>query len=156
MTYLRTDEGWMYLAIVMDLYSRRFVGWYINKRMTTDLVSKALMKAYNLRQPKRGLVFHSDRGSQYTSKRFRKLLAGYGIRSSMGGVGAFWDNAVVERFFGSLNHDWILKVHQPTRKFMKQDIAAYMRYYNADRLHTANGDLSPINYERSSPKLVSG
>lgn len=155
-TYLKTGEGWMYLAIVMDLYSRRIVGWHIDKRMTTDLVSKAIIKAYNLRQPKPGLVFHSDRGSQYTSKRFRKLLAGYGIRSSMGGVGACWDNAVVERFFGSLKHDWILKVHQPTREYMKQDVAAYMRYYNVDRLHTANGDLSPINYEKNSLKRVSG
>jgi transposase InsO family protein len=67
-TYLKTGEGWMYLAVVMDLYSRRIVGWHIDKRMTTDLISKALMKAYNLRQPARGLVFHSDRGSQYTSK----------------------------------------------------------------------------------------
>ncbi|MGI2107777.1 IS3-like element ISSba3 family transposase, partial [Shewanella frigidimarina] len=69
-TYLKTGEGWMYLAVVMDLYSRRIVGWHIDKRMTTDLISKALMKAYNLRQPARGLVFHSDRGSQYTSKQF--------------------------------------------------------------------------------------
>ncbi len=78
-TYLKTGEGWMYLAIVMDLYSRRIVGWHIDKRMTTDLVSKALMKAYNLRQPAKGLVFHSDRGSQYTSQRYRHLLTSYGI-----------------------------------------------------------------------------
>ena len=74
MTYLKTGEGWMYLAVVMDLYSRRIVGWHIDKRMTTDLISKALIKACNLRQPARGLVFHSDRGSQYTSKQFGKLL----------------------------------------------------------------------------------
>jgi len=154
-TYLKTSEGWVYLAVVMDLYSRRIVGWHIDKRMTTDLVNKAMIKAYNLRQPKRGLVFHSDRGSQYTSKRFRKLLSNYGIRSSMGSVGACWDNAVVERFFGSLKHDWILKVHQPTREHIKQDVANYMRYYNVDRLHTANGDCSPINYENSL-KSVSG
>jgi hypothetical protein len=73
-TYLRTGEGWMYLAIVMDLHSRRIVGWHIDKRMTTDLVMKAMIKAYNVRKPPKGLVFHSDRGSQYTSKRFRKLL----------------------------------------------------------------------------------
>jgi putative transposase len=72
-TYLRTGEGWMYLAIVMDLYSRRIVGWYIDKRMTTDLVSKAMMKAYNLRQPSKGLELHSDRGTQYTTKHSRKL-----------------------------------------------------------------------------------
>lgn len=90
-TYLRTHEGWVYLAIVMDLYSRRIVGWHIDKYMTKSLVGKALMKAVNLRQPKPGLVFHSDRGSQYTSTFYRKLLSAYGIRASMGSVGACWD-----------------------------------------------------------------
>ena len=151
-TYLKTGEGWMYLAIVMDLYSRRIVGWHVDKRMTSDLVSKALMKAYNLRQPPKGLVFHSDRGSQYTSKHYRKLLQSYGIRASMGDVGACWDNAVVERFFGSLKHDWLFKVHQPTREHMQEDVAAYMRYYNLERLHSANNDLSPIEYENSLRK----
>ncbi len=152
-TYLKTAEGWMYLAIVMDLYSRRIVGWYIDKRMTQDMVNKALIKAYNLRQPPRGLVFHSDRGSQYTSRRFRLLLKSYGLRASMGDVGACWDNAVVERFFGSLKHDWILKVHQPTRDYMKQDVAEYIKYYNLERLHTSNGDMSPVNYEKSLMKV---
>ena len=149
-TYLKTGEGWMYLAIVMDLYSRRIVGWAIDKRMTTSLISRALIKAYNLRQPPKGLVFHSDRGSQYTSKDYAKLLRSYGIRASMGDVGACWDNAVVERFFGSLKHDWLFKVHQPTRAHMKQDVAAYMKYYNLDRLHSSNGDLSPVEYEKSA------
>lgn len=152
-TYLKTGEGWMYLAIVMDLYSRRIVGWHTDKRMTTDLVSKALTKANNLRQPKKGLVFHSDRGSQYTSKKYSNLLQGYGIRASMGDVGACWDNAVVERFFGSLKHDWLFKVHQPTREQMKKDVLAYMRYYNLERLHSANGDMSPVNYENSLKKV---
>ena len=154
-TYLRTGEGLMYLAIVMDLYSRRIVGWHIDKRMTTDLVSKAMMKAYNLRQPPKGLVFHSDRGSQYTSKQYRQLLWSYGVRAGMGDVGACWDNAIVERFFGSLKHDWLLKVPQPTCEHMRNDVAAYMRYYNLERLHTANGDLSPVEYEQSSLKKVS-
>ena len=153
MTYLKTGEGWMYLAIVMDLYSRRIVGWHIGKRMTADLISKAMIKAYNLRRPSKGLVFHSDRGSQYTSKQYRKLLASYGVRASMGDVGACWDNAVVERFFGSLKHDWILKIAQPTREHMKQDVAAYMRHYNLERLHTANGNQSPSNYENSLRKV---
>ena len=148
-TYIKTGEGWMYLAIVMDLYSRRIVGWHIDKRMTTSLVGRALMKAYNLRQPPKGLVFHSDRGSQYTSKRYRKLLESYGMRASMGDVGACWDNAVVERFFGSLKHDWLFKVAQPTRDGMKRDVAAYMRYYNTERLHSSNGDLSPLKYEQA-------
>ena len=152
-SYLKTGEGWMYLAVVMDLYSRRIVGWHVDKRMTTDLVSKAMMKAYNLRQPPKGLVFHSDRGSQYTSKRYRNLLANYGMRASMGDVGACWDNAVVERFFGSLKHDWLLKVPQPTREHMENDVATYMQYYNLDRLHTANGDRSPIDYEMSFRKV---
>ena len=152
-TYLKTGEGWMYLAIVMDLYSRRIVGWAISKRMTTDLICKAMIMAYNLRQPRKGLVFHSDRGSQYTSKRYRKLLAGYGVRASMGDVGTCYDNAVVERFFGSLKHDWIFKIAQPTREHMKKDVAAYMRYYNLERLHTTNGDQSPINYENSLKKV---
>jgi putative transposase len=152
-TYLLTGEGWMYLAIVMDLYSRRIVGWFISKRMTTDLISKAMIKAYNLRRPPKGLVFHSDRGSQYTSRRYRQLLEGYGVRASMGDVGACWDNAVVERFFGSLKHDWIFKIEQPTRELMTKDVAAYMRYYNLERLHTKNGDQSPINYESSLKKV---
>jgi len=152
-TYLKTGEGWMYLAIVMDLYSRRIVGWYVSKRMTTDLICKAMMMAYNVRKPPAGLVFHSDRGSQYTSKRYQKLLASYHLRSSMGDVGACWDNAVVERFFGSLKHDWIFKIAQPTREHMKKDVAAYMRYYNLERLHTTNGDQSPINYENSLKKV---
>jgi len=152
-TYLKTSEGWMYLAVVMALYSRRIVGWHIDKRMTTALVSKALMKAYNLRQPGIGLVFHSDRGSQYTSKQYRKQLKEYGIRASMGDVGACWDNAVVERFFGSLKHDWLFKVHQPTRERMKKDVTAYMTYYNLERLHSANNDKSPVNYENSLKKL---
>jgi putative transposase len=151
--YLRTQEGWMYLAIVMDLYSRRIVGWHIDKRMTSDLIGRALMMAINLRQPRAGLVFHSDRGSQYTGKLYQSLLASFGIRPSMGDVGACWDNAVVERFFGSLKHDWILKVAQPTREHMKLDVAQYIRYYNNDRLHTANGDLSPVKYELSQLKV---
>lgn len=106
-----------------------------------------------LAKPPKGLVFHSDRGSQYTSKYYRKLLANYGIRASMGDVGACWDNAVVERFFGSLKHDWLLKVPQPTREHMKNDVAEYMRYYNLDRLHTANNNMPPIEYEMSFRKV---
>ena len=148
-TYLKTGEGWMYLAIVMDLYSRRIVGWHISERMTTDLVANALTQAFWMRKPDKGLIFHSDRGSQYTSQQQRDLLKRYGMRASMGDVGACWDNAVVERFFGSLKHDWIFKQHQPTREHMKNDVAAFMKYYNLERLHTANNDMSPINYETS-------
>jgi putative transposase len=123
--------------------------------MTTDVISKALMKALNLRQPARGLVFHSDRGSQYISKQFGRLLSIYGIRASMGDVGACWDNAIVERFFGSLKHNSIFNVVQPTREFMNQDVTAYMKYYNLEQLHSANGDLSPVEFENSVLKVSS-
>ena len=146
-TYCRTGEGWMYLAVVMDLYSRRIVGWAIDKTMTTSLVLRALIMAYNLRRPSKGLVFHSDRGSQYTSARYRKQLSRFGMRASMGDVGACWDNAVVERFFGTLKHDWLFKVSQPTREHMKKDVADYIRYYNLQRLHSANGGRSPVYHE---------
>jgi transposase InsO family protein len=109
-TYLLTGEGWMYLAIVMDLYSRRIVGWFISKRMTTDLINKALIKAYNLRRPPKGLVFHSDRRSQYTSQRYRQLLESYGVRASMGDVGACWNNVMVKRFLAVWNMTGYLKL----------------------------------------------
>ena len=140
-TYLKTGEGWMYLAVVMHLCSRRIVGWHIDKRMTQDLIREALIKAANLRQVKKGLVFHSDRGSQYTRQYFRKLLEAHGLRASIGNVNSCYDNAVIERFFGSLKRDWILKIPQPTKPFMKQDVTAYMKYYNLERLHTSNGDM---------------
>ncbi len=152
-TYLKTGEGWMYLAVVMDLFSHRIVGWALDKRMTTDLVAKALTQAYIVRQPRKGLVFHSDRGSQYTSRRYRELLDRFGMRASMGDVGACWDNAVVERFFGSLKHDWILKVPQLTRMHMRQDVKEYMRYYNTERLHSACHNLSPMQFEIRSKQL---
>lgn len=116
--------------------------------MTTSVICRAMIKACNLRQPPKGLVFHSDRGSQYTSKAFAKLLKGYGIRASMGDVGACWGNAVVERFFGSVKHDWLLKVHPPTRAHMKRDVEAYMKYYNLERLHSSKGDQAPAEYEK--------
>lgn len=152
-TYLRTDQGWMYLSVVMDLYSRRIIGWAISKRMTSGLVLKSLQQAYWLRKHPKGVVFHSDRGSQYTSKKLKKALMKLGIKQSMGDVGACWDNAVVERFFGSLKHDWILKVHHATYEEMTDDVAAYMRYYNVKRLHTANGNMSPIEYENYQLKV---
>ncbi|KAB5502210.1 DDE-type integrase/transposase/recombinase, partial [Serratia sp. RJAL6] len=88
---------------------------------------RALMQAYNLRNPPTGLVVHTDRGAQYTSKRFQTLLTSCGLRSSMGDVGACWDNAVMERFWGSLKHEWVLLIPQPTRAAMKRDVADYIR-----------------------------
>ncbi len=128
-TYLRTREGWLYLAIVMDLHSRRIIGWALSTHITTDLVLQALQNALVLRQPTQasGLMFHSDRGSQYTSQRFQKTLALHGIQPSMSGKGACYDNAVVERFFGSLKHEWFRHFTYLIRADMTQDVQAYIR-----------------------------
>ena len=132
----------------MDLFSRRIIGWKTSSRMTEQLVIDALQSAFNIRQPKgRSVIFHSDRGSQYTSKSMKNYLKQRGMRQSMGDVGACWDNAVVERFFGSLKHDWILKVHHRSRESMKQDIGEYIRYYNLERLHSFNDGRTPIEAE---------
>lgn len=152
-TYLRTHESWMYLAIVMDLYSRRIIGWAIHKRMTDDLVNRGIQMAINLRNPDKGLIFHSDQGSQFTSKVFGQSLKSRTIRASKCGVGACWDNAVVERVFRSLKSEWLLKVYHLTRQGMKQDVDTYIRYYNQDRLHTASGDLSTVEDELSQIKV---
>lgn len=148
-TYLRTQQGWAYLAVVMDLYSRRIIGWQVSKRMTQDIVIRALKMAITFRCPSSGLIFHSDRGSQYTSKAFKRLLESYDIQQSMSGAGACWDNAVVERFFGSLKHDWLHKAHQPDCDHIQRDVNDYVQYYNHDRLHSANGTMSPVNFELS-------
>jgi putative transposase len=97
--YLKTGEGWQYLAIVMDLFGRRIIGWHTSKNMTTDLIEHSFLKAHRLRRPPKGLVFQSYRGSQYTSKRLRSLLKPLNCRANMGDVGACWDNAVIERVF---------------------------------------------------------
>lgn len=152
-TYLRTHEGWMCLAMVMDLYSRKIIGWAMDKRMTTPLVARAMQMAIHLRRPAKGLIFHSDRGSQCTSQPFRQLLQRHAVRASMSGVGACWDNAVVERFFGSLKNEWLLKAYHLTRQGMKQDVEHYIRHYNQQRLHSANGDLSPVEFELSQMKV---
>ncbi len=152
-TYLRTAEGWLYLAVVMDLYSRKIIGWAMGKRINQDLVCRAMQMAINLRNPDQGLIFHSDRGSQYSSRMFRKLLKQNNIQPSMSGRGACWDNAVVERFFGSLKNEWLIKVVHLTRETMKKDVEDYIRYYNHDRLHTANGDLSPVKFEMCVKKV---
>ena len=104
-TYLKTAQGYRYLAVVMDLYSRRIVGWKLDTRMTSSLVIDVLQQAYSLRHPQYGCVFHSDQGSQYTSDDFQNKLLRLNMRSSMSGVGSCYDNAVVERFFGTLKSE---------------------------------------------------
>jgi len=140
-------------TLELAVYSSQIIGWAISSRMTMDLILQSLRQAYWLRKRPKGVIFHSDRGSQYTSKLLKKELVKISITPSMGDVGACWDNAVVERFFGSLKHDWILKVHHATREEMTHDVAAYMRCYNLDRLHTANGDMSPVEVENCKNKV---
>ena len=154
-TYLKTAEGWMYLSVVMDLYSRKIIGWAIDKRMTVDLVERSMEMAIILRKPVDSVIFHSDRGSQYTSSSFQKLLDRNNFIPSMSGKGACLDNAVVERFFGSLKNEWLLNIYHLTRGGMKKDVGDYIRYYNCIRLHTSLKDLSPIEFEESKGKVSS-
>ena len=114
-TYIPTAEGWLYLAVVIDLYSRKVVGWSINKRMTRQLVINALEMAIKNRNPKKGLIFHSDRGSQYASHDFQKELWKNGMRSSMSRKGDCWDNAVAESFFSTIKTELIYQNNYKTR-----------------------------------------
>ena len=148
-TYVWTCEGWLYVAIVMDLYSRRIVGWCIDKRQTKSLVLRALIMAISLRQPPRGLIHHSDRGSQYASVEYRKLLNQHGLICSMSRKANCWDNSPVERFFSSLKREWIGDLVYRTRQAAINDIREYIAiYYNAKRLHSTLGYQTPVDFEK--------
>ena len=146
-TYIWSQQGWVYLAVVIDLYSRRVVGWKISDRMEVSLVSQALIMALNLRMPSSGLLHHSDRGSQYASNEYQQLLRQNGIISSMSRKGNCWDNAPVERFFSSLKREWITGNSYSDRDSLETDVKAYIAYYNAKRLHSTLGGMSPIEFE---------
>ena len=147
-TYLWTQEGWVYLAVVIDLHSRRVVGWAMDRRMKQALVVRALMMAINLRQPPHGLLHHSDRGSQYASHAYRRLLNQHGMVASMSRKGNCWDNAPVERFFGSLKREWTDRQLYRTRDQATSDVREYIAsYYNSKRLHSTLGCTTPIDYE---------
>ena len=152
-TYIKTNEGWRYLAVVMDLFSRRIVGWSMSERIKTDLVIKALQQAYVLRQPQYGCVFHCDQGSQYTSKAFAKKAAKLKMRLSMSDVGCCYDNAVVERFFGTLKHEGLGHTLAMNEDEVKQAITHFIHYYNLKRPHSANAGMSPFMYENSQIKV---
>ena len=153
-TYIWTQEGWLYLAVVIDLYSRKVVGWSMSSRMTAQLVCDALMMAIWLRRPKAGLIHHSDRGSQYASKAFRKLLKAHGLKGSMSRKGDCWDNAVVESFFGSLKQERVHWRHYQSRYEAQQDILDYISmFYNSYRLHSYLGYKSPNQYEMEMTEL---
>lgn len=149
-TYIRTWEGWLYLAVVMDLFSRRVVGWAVADHLRTDLVLQALHMALGLRQPEPGLLHHSDRGSQYASEAYREELSKRGIGCSMSRRGDCWDNAVVESFFGTLKTELIYRRPWPSRRDAVAAVAEYCEvFYNRHRRHSYLGYLSPANYEEA-------
>jgi putative transposase len=147
-TYIETQEGWLYLAVVIDLCSRQVVGWSMAEHMRTKLVNDALLMALWKRKPDKGLLWHTDRGSQYASESHRALLKQHGIRQSMSRKGNCWDNSVSESFFHTLKTELIHQQTYQTRDQAKQAIFEYIEvFYNRERLHSANGYMSPVDYE---------
>jgi putative transposase len=146
-TYIWTDEGWLYLAMVLDLFNREIVGWSIKPRMTTDLVIDALTMAWFRRKPAAGLVHHSDRGSQYASHAFQDRLAEYGMVRSMSRKGNCWDNAPAESFFNSLKNERVFAQRYATRAAARADLFEYIEaFYNRSRRHSTLGYRSPAQF----------
>ncbi|MCP3881826.1 MAG: IS3 family transposase [Sulfitobacter sp.] len=150
-TYVWTRQGWLYLAVVIDLYSRKVVGWSMGRRLTSSLVCDALQMALWRRRPPKGqLIHHSDRGVQYASHAFRRLLKAHGIEGSMSRKGDCWDNAVVESFFGSLKSERVHWRSYQSREEARADIVEYITmFYNSRRLHSYLGYQSPDEFERN-------
>lgn len=147
-TYLRTWEGWLYLIAVQDLYSRRIVGWSMADHMRTELVTDALQMAIAARRPARGLVWHSDQGSQFVSLAFGQQARAAGIAQSMGSRGDCFDNAVAESFFATLKKELIHRRPWPTRAELRTEVFDYIEtFYNRRRRHTTLGHRSPADYE---------
>jgi transposase InsO family protein len=147
-TYLWTLEGWLYLAVILDLFSRRVVGWALSERLERGLALNALKMALQDRQPPQGLLHHSDRGSQYASYEYQQLLAAHGLLSSMSRKGNCWDNAVAESFFATLKLELGYQRHWHTRTQARSEIFEYIElFYNRQRRHSALGYLSPDEFE---------
>jgi len=147
-TYIRTRSGWLYLAVVMDLYSRKIIGWAMSPTMHTELVSRALLMAIGQRKPAAGLLLHSDRGSQYASYEYQDLLKQHGIICSMSRKGNCWDNAVMERFFLNLKMERVWQRDYANHLEAVKDITEYIvGFYNCVRLHSTLGNLPPMIYE---------
>lgn len=147
-TFLWTTEGWLYLAAVLDLFSRRIVGWALAEHMREELVGNALQMALGRRQPSQGLLHHSDRGCQYASRTYQKRLEKAGIEVSMSRKGNCWDNSVMERFFGSLKSERTDHITYLTRAAAKADVIDYIEmFYNSQRLHSTLGYLTPLQFE---------
>ena len=148
-TYIATEKGWLYLAAVMDLYSRKIVGWAMSERINSALVISAMKMALSQRRPEADLLHHSDRGSQYACELFQDLLDDNGIVCSMSRKGNCWDNACMESFFGSLKTEWLTDKKYKTRDQAKNDVFNYIEmFYNCKRRHAALGYLSPAAYEQ--------
>jgi len=149
MTYIWTDEGWLYLAIVLDLFNREVVGWSIRPRMTADIVTEALTMAWFRRKPGPGLIHHSDRGSQYASQAFQGKLEDYGMVCSMSRKANCWDNAPSESFFNSLKNERVHGQRYATHEQAKDDLFDYIEiFYNRSRRHSTLGYVSPAQYLR--------
>jgi putative transposase len=147
-TYIWTSEGWLYLAIVIDLYSRKVVGWSMGSRMKAQLVCDALTMAMWQRKPKAGLIVHSDQGVQYASHQYRRILRLYGFVGSMSKKGCCWDNAVAESFFGSLKQERVHWRNYRTRYAAQQDVLNYITmWYNSKRMHSYLGYQNPNEFE---------
>lgn len=150
-TYIPTREGWLYLACVLDLYSRRVVGWSMSERMTSGLVESALEMAVRQRCPEAELLHHSDRGSQYASGAYRALLQKYGIACSMSRKGNCYDNAAMESFFATLKKELVHQVAYETRAEARRSVFEYMEvFYNREHRHSALGYVSPCQYEAAA------
>ena len=149
-TYVPTDEGWLYVATVIDLFSRKIIGLSMSHRITSDLVLRATQQAINTRKPLAGLIMHSDRGSQYTSKAYHKLAKKNGIRLSMSSKGNCYYNAVAESFFHTVKTELTHHIRFKTREEAKQSIFEYIEiFYNKKRIHSSNDYLSPEEYEKA-------
>ena len=147
-TYIWTAAGWLYLAVVLDLYSRTVVGWAMGHRLTVDLAERALTMALTNRKPTAGLLHHSDRGSQYAARSYQRLLGEHGITASISRTGNCWDNACVESFFGTLKRELIYHRQYRTREEATQDIFEYIEvFYNRLRRHSTLGYHSPAEFE---------
>jgi putative transposase len=147
-TYVWTLEGWLYLAVLLDLYSRRVIGWAMSQRITVELTEQALTMALAKRAPMAGLLHHSDRGSQYAATSYQRVLDEYGLIPSMSRKGNCWDNACVESFFGTLKRELVYQRRYVTREEARQDLFEYIEvFYNRQRRHSTLGYHSPAEYE---------
>lgn len=148
-TYIRTDEGWLYLATVIDLFSRKIVGWALGARMTKQLVIDAMKQAIRHERPSGELIFHSDRGSQYASYDYQDYLHEHGIRQSMSAKGDCYDNACAESFFATLKKELVHRLHFKTRSQGSLAIINYIvTWYNSKRIHSHLDDMSPLQFEQ--------